>query len=112
MNGVRQHQDGFDNESSSEAEIAPNQLGGHQDEEELLVAPSEAVPKKRGRKKIEPKWSRVINLDDIEDQELEGHEIEGDMESLQSNPLQAPLRRQNNWRLLFCPKEFWERLAQ
>ena len=82
----------------------PPQLGVRNDLEDPSVALSEPVLKKRGRKKIEPKWSRVICLDDIDDQEAEGHEIQGDLELLESNPLQAPLRRQNNWKLLFCPK--------
>jgi hypothetical protein len=127
----KDQQIGDEDESSEEAEMAPLELGVPNGEVDPLAARSEAVPKKRGRKKIQPRWSRVISLDDVEDRDraaaevpplgerasiesahlgAEGHEIEGDFEELARNPLQAPLRRQNNWRLLFCPKDFWERL--
>jgi hypothetical protein len=42
---------------------------------------------------------------------VKSHEIQTDIDLLESNPLKAPIRRQNNWKLLFCPKEFYELLT-
>jgi hypothetical protein len=41
---------------------------------------------------------------------VDGHEIQADLDELISDPLLPPQRRQNNWRLHFFPKEFWEQL--
>ena len=35
--------------------------------------------KSRGRPKIQPQWSRIIDFDEIEDYEAEGFEIELDI---------------------------------
>jgi len=49
-------------------------------------------------------------VDEFEDQVLRGHEIQVDLDELDNNPLEPPMRRQNNWKLQFCPKKFWEQL--
>ena len=36
--------------------------------------------KSRGRSKIQPQWSRIINFDEIEDYKAEGFEINLDIE--------------------------------
>ena len=69
-----------------------------------------ASSNRRGRKKIQPNWSRVISFDEIEEYEAESHEIQSELDLLETNPLEEPRRRQNNWHLLFCPKKFWEQL--
>ena len=90
--------------------MAALEVGGHQGEAVAMPAAAGAASGKRGRKKIQPKWSRIISFDDIEDHQVEGHEIQADLDALESNPLVPPLRKQQNWQLLFCPKEFWEQL--
>jgi hypothetical protein len=98
-------------ESSEEQEMASLELGIPQGDAVAQDGRSVISSKRRGRKKIQPRWCRVISFDDIDEYVAESHEIQVDLDQLESSPLEEARRRQNNWHLLFCPKEFWERLV-
>ena len=49
-----------------------------------------ASSNRRGRKKIQPNWSRVISFDEIEEYEAESHEIQSELDLLETNLLEEP----------------------
>ena len=63
--------------------------------------------KSRGPKKIPPQWSRVIDIEDLGDDEHVGHVIAPDMEAILEGLKQIRKRSRKEWHPLFHPKHWW-----
>jgi len=62
---------------------------------------------KRGRPRIPLKWSRIIDVDEINHKRHKGFEIDEDFKSLEQELRQQSRRQKKEWKPLFHPKHWW-----
>jgi len=87
----------------SEEEESEEEGAGGQEEGQIPVA----APKKRGRPKIPPKWTRVINVDQDSFERLKQYDIAAEL-LLESAEIQPPAQRGRppKWSMHFEPKQW------
>ena len=80
-----------------------------------VVNPSKALPAKRGRKAIAPQWSRILDLDDADNDNIRVFEVEEDMARAEDSIHQAEstgkkgrAKKQEQWHPIYEPQAFWE----
>ena len=62
---------------------------------------------KRGRKEIPQYWTRVISIDEQEQEEPTAHKIEDDLKYEYATPQSVLKQNKKSWKPLFDPKEWW-----
>ena len=67
-----------------------------------------ASQKSRGRKAIPAKWSRIIDMDNLDAYTVKGFSIEDDKDTGVNHALPASRRGLQRWEPLFFAKDFWE----
>ena len=79
----------------------------------LNDASMKSVSKKsRGPKKIEPQWSRVIDVDLNGDDDNKGHDIAEDIKATMDELKQIQKSSRKEWEPLFHPKHWWRNNSQ
>ena len=63
--------------------------------------------RRRGRPRLEPLWSRIIDLDNIGDEDPEVYNINDDIQEMTSVDNERLPRDRKSWIPLFQPKDFW-----
>ena len=65
---------------------------------------------KRGRKKIPPLWSRIIDVETVSQEMPTCFNIEDDLNEIQEEFLKIPKKSKNEWKPLFQHKKYWKNL--
>ena len=68
--------------------------------------------RKRGRPRIPPKWSRIIEVDIESPSQVQCFDIDEDVSELRSEFIPVPRRSRKEWMPLFQHKRHWQELAQ
>ena len=94
--------------SSSEQEMRDrsHDFSDPEDTGDVFLNPQPA--KKRGRKKILPRWSRIIDLENDEPPTGEGFDLAEDFEALDDGFVSVPKKGKAPWKPLFHSKTFWD----
>ena len=67
--------------------------------------------RKRGRPRIPPKWSRIIEVDIESPSQVQCFDIDEDVSELRSEFIPVPRRSRKEWMPLFQHKRHWQELA-
>jgi len=94
-------------ESSEDQEMLDlaDELSFQQEQENQSM--QSITTKRRGRKPLPPKWSRIIEVDANVPRQCNGYEIAEDIDAMSNSMAPAPNRGKQPWKPLFHPKTWW-----